>query len=146
MFFFSKDFNKTFKPDSIEHAYLAILDDELDIAKSIFCNIDSPRANWGKTLTDILLGYLKNCPTYFEIRNFLEIDLDFLIKNEKIDYVEQLLGSLEFLIDINQERIAGEVMDLNHCLAYAPSKISISNGEYEDCKDARIVVIAAGAN
>lgn len=56
-------------------------------------------------------------------------------------YVNKLV-----LIDLNKDRIDGEVMDLNHCLAYAPSKISISNGEYEDCKDARIVVIAAGAN
>ena len=55
-------------------------------------------------------------------------------------YVNKLV-----LIDLNKDRIDGEVMDLNHCLAYAPSKISISNGEYEDCKDARIVVIAAGA-
>ena len=56
-------------------------------------------------------------------------------------YVNKLV-----LIDLNKDRIDGEVMDLNHCLAYAPSKISITNGEYSDCKDARIVVIAAGAN
>ena len=51
-----------------------------------------------------------------------------------------------YLIDLNEERVEGEVMDLNHCLAYAPSKISINKGSYEDCKDARIVVIAAGVN
>lgn len=56
-------------------------------------------------------------------------------------YVNKLV-----LIDINKERIEGEVMDLNHCLPYAPSKISINVGDYQDCKDARIVVIAAGAN
>lgn len=56
-------------------------------------------------------------------------------------YVNKLI-----LIDINKERIEGEVMDLNHCLPYAPSKISINVGNYSDCKDARIVVIAAGAN
>lgn len=50
------------------------------------------------------------------------------------------------LIDLNQERIEGEVMDLNHCLAFAPSKINIKVGTYEDCKDAKIVCIAAGAN
>ena len=50
------------------------------------------------------------------------------------------------LIDINKERVEGEVMDLNHSLSYAPSKISISVGDYKDCRDARIVVIAAGAN
>lgn len=56
-------------------------------------------------------------------------------------YVNKLV-----LIDINKERTIGEVMDLNHCLPYAPSKISINVGDYSDCKDARIVVIAAGAN
>lgn len=56
-------------------------------------------------------------------------------------YVNKLV-----LIDINKEKIEGEVMDLNHCLPYAPSKISINVGDYEDCRDAKIVVIAAGAN
>ena len=56
-------------------------------------------------------------------------------------YVNRLV-----LIDIDKKRIEGEVMDLNHCLAYAPSKISINVGDYSDCEDARIVVIAAGAN
>lgn len=50
------------------------------------------------------------------------------------------------LIDLNMERVIGEVMDLNHCLAFAPSKIDIKAGTYEDCRDADIVVIAAGAN
>ena len=50
------------------------------------------------------------------------------------------------LIDLDQERIKGEVMDLNHCLAFAPSKIDIKVGTYQDCKDATLVVIAAGAN
>lgn len=50
------------------------------------------------------------------------------------------------LIDLNKERIIGEAMDLNHCLAFAPSKIQIKAGDYSDCKDAKIVCIAAGAN
>ena len=56
-------------------------------------------------------------------------------------YVNRLV-----LIDLDKERIEGEVMDLNHCLPYAPSKISINVGDYNDCSDAKIVVIAAGAN
>ena len=56
-------------------------------------------------------------------------------------YVNKLM-----LIDLNRDRIEGEVMDLNHCLSYAPSKISINVGDYSDCKDARIVMIAAGVN
>ena len=50
------------------------------------------------------------------------------------------------LIDLDKERIEGEVMDLNHCLAFAPSKIDIKAGDYSDCSNAKIVVIAAGAN
>lgn len=50
------------------------------------------------------------------------------------------------LIDIDKSRIIGEVMDLNHCLAYSPSKINIRVGDYSDCKGAKIVCIAAGAN
>lgn len=56
-------------------------------------------------------------------------------------YVNELV-----LIDINTKKVEGEVMDLNHCLAYSPSKINIKLGTYEDCRGAKIVVIAAGAN
>lgn len=56
-------------------------------------------------------------------------------------YVNELV-----LIDINQEKALGEAMDLNHGLAYSPSKINIYAGNYNDCHDAKIVVIAAGAN
>ena len=50
------------------------------------------------------------------------------------------------LIDLNKERVEGEVMDLNHCLAFSPSKIKIKVGEYSDCRDALLIVLAAGVN
>lgn len=50
------------------------------------------------------------------------------------------------LIDLDEKRVEGEVMDLNHCLAFAPSKIDIKRGTYDDCGNAKIVVIAAGAS
>lgn len=104
MFFFSNDCETlTFKPGSLEHAYLAILNNDLLNAKKVFCSLSSPRARWGKALVEILTGYIEEYPSYFEIRNFLEIDLDFLLKNEKIDYVEQLLGGVDILAEINNE-------------------------------------------
>ena len=48
------------------------------------------------------------------------------------------------LIDVNKKRAIGEAMDLNHGLAFAKSNMKIYCGEYSDCKDADIVVIAAG--
>ena len=50
------------------------------------------------------------------------------------------------LVDINADRIKGEVLDLSHGLPFAPSKIDFKVGDYNDCRDAKIVVIAAGAN
>lgn len=50
------------------------------------------------------------------------------------------------LIDLDEKRIEGEIMDLNHCLPFAPTPMTIKKGSYEDCSDATIVMIAAGAN
>lgn len=64
----------------------------------------------------------------------------YALVNQKV-YVDELV-----LIDINKDKCEGEAMDLNHCMAYSPSKIKVRVGDYTDCKDAKIVVIAAGAN
>lgn len=49
------------------------------------------------------------------------------------------------LIDVNKEKAIGEAMDLQHGLPYAQHKIDIKAGDYDECKDADIVVITAGA-
>lgn len=121
-FFFYDDCSAlNIKPNSLEHAYLAILNDDLDTAMTVFCNNDSPRSRWGKILVSILKGFMSQYPTYFEIRNFLEIDLDFLLKNNKIEYVEQCLGALEPLSSINQEiyKYAARVMIANRIFSAA---------------------------
>lgn len=64
----------------------------------------------------------------------------YALVNQKV-FVDELV-----LIDINKEKAEGEAMDLNHCMAYSPSKILVKAGTYEDCNDAKIVMIAAGAN
>lgn len=64
----------------------------------------------------------------------------YALVNQKT-YVDELV-----LIDINVDKTIGEVMDLNHCLPYSPSKMKIKVGDYSDCKDAKIVVLTAGAN
>ena len=48
------------------------------------------------------------------------------------------------LIDIDRKRAEGEAMDLNHGLAFSGSHMRIYAADYPDCKDADIVVIAAG--
>ena len=48
------------------------------------------------------------------------------------------------LIDVNKDKTIGEEMDLAHGLPYAPNKMKIKAGDYDECKDANIVVITAG--
>ena len=50
------------------------------------------------------------------------------------------------LIDIDKDKTIGEEMDLSHGLPFAPQKMNIKAGEYDECKDAEIVVITAGIN
>lgn len=48
------------------------------------------------------------------------------------------------LIDIDKDKTIGEQMDLSHGLPFAPQKMIIKAGDYDECKDAQIVVITAG--
>lgn len=48
------------------------------------------------------------------------------------------------LIDINKKRAQGEAMDLNHGVAFSDGNMEIYAGEYEDCRDADLVVLTAG--
>lgn len=49
------------------------------------------------------------------------------------------------IIDIDEKKLEGNVMDLNHGVVWADSRTRVSKGTYADCEDAAIVVICAGA-
>lgn len=48
------------------------------------------------------------------------------------------------IIDIDQQRAEGEVMDLCHGLAFVPP-VQIRTGAYPDCADANLIILTAGA-
>ena len=48
------------------------------------------------------------------------------------------------LIDIDKNKTKGEEMDLNHGMPFAPQKMTIKAGDYNECKDAQVIVITAG--
>lgn len=48
------------------------------------------------------------------------------------------------LIDVNSAKAEGEALDLNHAVSYAPKKIVIKSGGYDECANADIVCICAG--
>lgn len=49
------------------------------------------------------------------------------------------------IIDIDEKKLEGNVMDLNHGTVWAASNTRFSKGTYQDCADAAMVVICAGA-
>lgn len=49
------------------------------------------------------------------------------------------------LIDINEEKAYGEVLDLQNSIDFLNRNVKLKSGKYEDCHDADIVVITAGA-
>ncbi|ASS87842.1 L-lactate dehydrogenase [Anoxybacillus geothermalis] len=50
------------------------------------------------------------------------------------------------LIDANESKAIGDAMDFNHGKVFAPKPADIWHGDYDDCRDADLVVICAGAN
>ena len=49
------------------------------------------------------------------------------------------------MIDINEERAYGEMLDLRDSIEYLNRNVKVVTGKYEDCKDTDIIVITAGA-
>lgn len=47
------------------------------------------------------------------------------------------------LIDVNQKKLTGEVLDLNHGISFVPP-VNLHEGTYDDCADSNIVIITAG--
>ncbi|MEN6428298.1 MAG: L-lactate dehydrogenase [Phycisphaerales bacterium] len=48
------------------------------------------------------------------------------------------------LIDLDRNRVEGEIMDLSHGLPFIPP-VSVKVGTYADCADASLIVVTAGA-
>ena len=48
------------------------------------------------------------------------------------------------IIDLNEEKVWGEVADLNHAVPWSGHNTRITQGTYEDCRDAAVVVNCAG--
>lgn len=144
----------------LELAYCKIINEDLAAAKSLFERIedDDLRACWGVFFSEVLAQDVKREPTYFEIRNFLEIDLNILINYYKGDYVENVIKYSDFMWYFNPEcyKFIGRVFwangmipaamfflkrakdkfyndpELHHLLAY----IYYSEGKIDECKKA----------
>lgn len=89
----------------LENAYYELLSDNLDKAKNLFSLIKNSdiRAHWASFMISLIEGDVKEYPSYFELRNFLEIDLNILLTYFKGNYIEKIIRYADFLFTINPE-------------------------------------------
>ncbi len=89
----------------LENAYFELLSDNIGKAKNLFDAIkeNDIRAHWASFMISMIEGNIREYPSYFELRNFLEIDLNILINYFKGDYVEKIIRYSDFMFTINPE-------------------------------------------
>lgn len=89
----------------LEYAYCKLLSGDLESAKAEFSKIEEVdfRADWAKKLIQFIEGYVLNVPSYFQVRNFLEIDLNLLIKTHQSQFVENIINGADLFYSVNPE-------------------------------------------
>jgi hypothetical protein len=89
-----------------------MLNGELDDAQKVFKGLSSTRAFWAKNFCMFLMGCPIRMPSFFQIRNFLEIDISLLILYGRTELVENFLENVDLLMDINTEtyKFVGRVL------------------------------------
>jgi len=89
----------------LELGYCNLINENLKEAKEIFYSIkdNDIRASWAIFMISLIEDNVTEYPTYFELRNFLEIDLNILISHFKGLYVENIIRYADFMFTINPE-------------------------------------------
>lgn len=89
----------------LEYAYCKLLSGDAQGAKVEFNKIAKTdfRADWARKLVQFIEGYVSNVPSYFQIRNFLEIDLNLLLQAKQPDYIENIINGADLFYSINPE-------------------------------------------
>jgi len=107
----------------LELAYCKLLTGNPKQARILFNQIadTEKRAHWGSLISSLILKELTPYPTYFELRNYLEIDLNLLINYSQGDYVEEILNYADIFSSINPEtyKYIGRVLYNNELNSWA---------------------------
>ena len=64
---------------------------------------DSPAVQWGLCVLDFIKLKVSHLPTFLQVRNFLEHDLERFLQANRLEYAENLVNCCEILADINLE-------------------------------------------
>src|SRR5574344_209614 len=89
----------------LEYGYSKLLQGDIKSAEDEFFKMKEfdTRAYWGCVLVQLIRNSVKDFPTYFQIRNFLEIDLNLMLNAGLAEFVENVINSADWLFSINPE-------------------------------------------
>ncbi len=103
--------------------YCNFLMGKTDEAKTLLNLIreSSSAAKWLIFLINILEDNYSEIPTYFQIRNFYEQDLNMLFKYKKTDYIKKIISENKYMEHFNKEiyKYSGRVLLNNNQLELA---------------------------
>ncbi len=88
-----------------EHGRCELLQGNMENTKKIWKSIkeETPATLWGKSLLEFINLYVINVPTFFQIRAFLELDLDAILNANLINYAENIANGAHIFAKNNQE-------------------------------------------
>jgi hypothetical protein len=129
----------------LEAGYCCIVLDKLDKAEELFKKIkdENIRANWGLFLIQLIKGDIRSYPTYFEVRNFLEIDINILITYCKGKTIENIIRYSDFIAHYNPEcfKFLARVFWANNMLS--PAKFYLKRAKDEFYQDPELHYLIA---
>ena len=86
-------------------AYCKLLNGELNEAKNLLESLENSSSfvNWLLILIEIIEGKKDKMPTYFQIRNFYEQDVEMLFFYERYDFISKIFQKTSYLANFNME-------------------------------------------
>lgn len=114
-----------------EYGRVLLLNGKLNDAKSIWYELepDSPLVLWGRSLIQFIERYVVDVPGFFQIRSFLEVDLDALMRAKQYEFCENIINCADLMAKNNTEcyKFIGRVF-VNHRL-YDIAKIYLQRAK-----------------
>ena len=95
-----KKLNNTYK-----EGYCYLHNGNIEKANLVWSTLEdeSSALIWGKLLLSIFMSKVSFLPTYFQIRNFTEVDLGLFLHNKHFGFVHKFVAALPFLERVNPE-------------------------------------------
>lgn len=88
-----------------EYGRCLLLQGEIDKTKELWHSIKeiTPAVLWGHSLIEFIELYVEHLPTFFQIRSFLEMDLDALLNSNQIGICENIINGADLFARANSE-------------------------------------------